>query len=236
MNGSVRIPNDILLLPLSGAELKVYAVLSALNFASGGKYVKISHSAIASHTGVSVSSVRRAVAKMVKRNILGVCRTYSDGKRISDRYRVQAHKCTSKYISLDMNTVFKYSSDKLLTYAGLLMHANAHKTCYISERKLARKIGLSVPTLRKYTKELEREGVIQKHERFYKKTKQTKAHRSFAYVIGRGAEILKCALEVKKTPAVISRISSLVRRAFKKALRFLFSRVLKKEYFSTPPP
>ncbi len=236
MNGSVRIPNDILLLPLSGAELKVYAVLSALNFASGGKYVKISHSAISSHTGISISSVRRAIVKMVKRNILGVCRTYTDGKRTSDRYRVRTDKCHKRYITLDLHTVFKYTQDKLLTYVGLLMHVNAHKTCYISERKLARKIGLSVPTLRKYTKELERESVIQKQERFYKKTRQTKAHRSFAYVIGRAADILQRALEVRKTPAVISRISSLMRRAFKKALRFLFSRMLKKEYFSTPPP
>ncbi len=188
MQRMARIPNNIFALRLDGKELKVYILLSALNYAAGG-YVKISEPYIAARTSLSPASVKRALAALKGKGLISCAKTYIDGARQANRYRITAQIALKrKYFLLDLSLLSKMSGEKLLVYLCLCRHANASKRAYISERAIAERTGLSRNTVRKYTAELEAERLIGKEERFYRKSKDTAAKRCFAYTVYLGHE------------------------------------------------
>ena len=213
MKGSVRIPNNVIALSLSGAELKTYAVISALCYANNGKYVKISQQSIAYHAGISISTVKRALRGLLYKKAVDICKTFANGQRHADRYRARYIDSKERYVVFNLNTVRDFCGEKLLTYAGLLTCINADGRCYISERRLAKKTGLSVPTVRKYTSELKKEGALEKYARYYKKSRPTKARRCFAYVLERLFDTSVLSLK-KKNATVISKASNICKRIF----------------------
>ena len=191
MKGYVRLPKDLFSLSLDSKEIKVYAILSALKFAGKRSYVKISISALARHTGLSEEGVKRAVAALDAKGVVLRSKTYYDGKRHSNRYRVLWEGDVSRgYVALDLSLVRRFRGDKFLVYLALCGHANRYGAAYISERALAAETGLSRNTVRRYTAELEAENAIEKYARFYKKHKETRARRCFAYLIGDVDEII----------------------------------------------
>ena len=185
MKGSVRIPNNVISSAcLRGAELKIYAVIRAMCFAAGGKYISISQKAIGEHTGLSVVTVRKSLRTLKEKRLIYQCATFASDKRYSDRYCIKgSHDLKQGYIILDLEYVKSFAPDKLTVYAHLLYHSNSGGKSYASERKLSAECGISRSTLRKYTAELADDKILEKNTRYYKKTRQTRAKRSFEYII-----------------------------------------------------
>lgn len=238
MHGFLRIPNNIFTLSLSGAEFKTYCVIFALSFASKGRYVKISSEALSYHTGLSRSSVKRALSSLIGRGAVASSVTYIDGRRTANRYKaVQMGDTRHRYTVLELSTVREYPPDKLLIYAAILRHADRRGYTYISERALASELGISKNTVRKYTSELERENVFKKEIRYYEKHHSTRARRSFAYCLR--PEKTVCGsndvADVKSPTPSKNRFKSIsrARRETHKAHRFLYRR---KILIVRPPP
>ena len=191
MKGYVRLPKDLFSLSLDSKEVKVYAVLRALSFAGKRSCVKISISALSRHTGLSEEGVKRAVASLDSKGVVLRSKTYYDGRRRSNRYRVMWQGDMSRgYVALDLSLVRRFRGDKFLVYLALCSHANRYGAAYVSERALAAETGLSRNTVRRYTAELETECALEKYARFYKKHKETRARRCFAYIINDVSDII----------------------------------------------
>lgn len=212
MKGSVRIPNDVIAsASLRGAELKTYAVLRAMCFAAGGKYISISQKAIGEHTGLSVVTVRKSLRSLKEKGLIYQCATFASDKRYSDRYCIKgSHDLKQGYIILDLGYVKSFAQDKLTVYAHLLYHSNSDGKSYASERKLSVECGISRSTLRKYTAELAAEKILEKNTRYYKKTRQTRAKRSFEYIINAMKKACRACKRIVKS--IRTRLSELKER------------------------
>lgn len=185
MKGYVRLPGNLFSLGLEGKEIKVYALLRALSFAAHGRSVKISVAAMSRHTALCEASIKQALSTLAERGLIMRSKTYYDGRRQADRYRVPGAGISSPrgYIVLDLALLSRYPGHKLMVYLALCRHANRRKVAYPGERTLAAETGMSRNTVRKYTAELEAEGAITRYIRFYRKDRPTLARRSFAYLV-----------------------------------------------------
>ncbi len=184
MRGYVRLPKNILTLSGDSKELKVYIILKALSYANHGGFVKISICSLAIHTGLSEESVKRAVKGLSSKGLLMCAKTYINGQRRANRYKIAGREdLRTGYILLDLSLVNRFKGDKLTVYLALCRHANRHGFAYISERALAAELGLSRNTVRKHVAELEAENALDKYMRYYAKHRPTRAKRCFAYHI-----------------------------------------------------
>ncbi len=191
MRGYVRLPKDVFSLSMGAKEIKIYSILSALSYANHGGYVKISVKALSHHTDLSLESVKRALGELTLKGIVARSKTYINGLRHSNRYKVVWQGNISKgYILLDLSLVRRFRGDKLLVYLAISSHANRFGYAYVSERAIALETGLSRNTVRKYTEELSRENALNKYVRFYRKHKLTRARRSFAYLVNDVEDII----------------------------------------------
>lgn len=180
MKGYSRIPKKILYSLPSGKELLIYAIISYLNIVYGkGGYVRISYSKLAKLSSLSHSSVVRAVKTLSSLHLLKVLPARNRGKRCGNRYLCAGLNCKSDYITLPLSLFGKCGGKKMLVYAYLKSFTNSKKICYISQRQLSEKTGISRTTIRKYISELEHYGLICMFDRSYK---ETKAKRSFVYI------------------------------------------------------
>lgn len=191
MQEYIKFPKELLSLSLDGKAIKCYCYVLGVICANKGRAVKLSTWAIAYRTGLSESSVRRALKELSDEALILRSRTYIGKVRKADRFRLGAYKPTTKsFILLDTSLLSRFGAEKLLVYLFLCSHANIYGYAYISERKLSLESGLSRNTIRKYTAELERERALEKYARFYAKHKETRAFRCFAYRIGDVEDII----------------------------------------------
>ena len=191
MQRFIKLPKDILTLPLDGKSLKCYCYILSAICANRGQATKLSMSTISYRTKLSESSVRRALKELSEKQLILRSKTYVGKIRKADRFRLGSYTPTKKgFILVDTSLLSRFGTEKLLVYLFLCSHANIYGYAYISERKLALESGLSRNTIRKYTAELERERALEKYARFYAKHKETRAFRCFAYRIGDVEDII----------------------------------------------
>lgn len=180
MKGYSRIPKKILYSLPSGKELLIYAILSYLNVVYGkGNYVRISYSKLAKLSSLSHSSVARAVKTLSSLHLLKVLPARNHDKQCGNRYLCAGLNCKNDYVTLPLSLLGKCGSEKILVYVYLKSFTNSRKVCYISQRQLSEKAGISRTTIRKYISVLEHDGLICMFDRSYK---ETKAKRSFVYI------------------------------------------------------
>lgn len=177
--------NELLDRKLSGSEFKMVSRLAVY----GDKPFVMSEQRIAKITGLSLSTVQRTIPLLEGRGLMYRAICHKDGRRTKSRYRMILPKPKRKrFFCLPVELTAKLSGNMLLVYAYLICKAGRNGEAYPSEYQIAEALGLSRTTVRSCTARLERDGLIGKEHRCYEKKRQTRAYRSFAYVIGAAAE------------------------------------------------
>lgn len=173
----VYLPNSLLLSGIGASELAVFAMFAAY----GDRDICIPIRRIARATRLSTATVAKALNRLVERKLVSRYRGWN--AQDAKRYRVLVRADGKNFFSVPYEAIGWGSGKKLLVYAYLSKCANEYGVCYPSERQIAAALHLSRTTVRKYTALLEREKALLRAHRWYKKTRPTRARRSFTYFL-----------------------------------------------------
>lgn len=183
MSDYLILSDRIFSLGLTGAEFRIIAAV-----ADFGRYeFEMRIETMANRCGLSSATVRRTLPLLQSKRLLDViCREKSRGKKGKNSYRAYRLKMphTVHFFRLKKSLVQQLSAYQpcvLLFYAYLVCKADRYGRAFGSDRGIAGKLHISRSTVRRCANILDSLGLVKKIDRRYKKSYQTKAHRTTEY-------------------------------------------------------
>lgn len=181
MGDILYLPNRLFDLGLSGAEFCIIAALADF----GRNEIEMRIRTMAHRCGLSPATVRRTLPLLQGKRLLDVICRNTKGANTYRAYRLRLpHTERAHFFCLTKSAIHflsDYSPSVLLFYAYLVSRADKYGRAFGSDRGIARKLHISRSTVRNCADVLVAIGLVKKIDRLYKKSYQTKAHRTTEY-------------------------------------------------------